>query len=438
MSKVAFRTLGCKVNQIDTEQIKEEFIINGYLIVDFDEVADIYIINTCTVTHVSDRKSRALIRRAVRNNPNAIVAAIGCTAQVNPQKLADIEGVNLVIGNKEKENVVQIIEKYKNNEQKRNLIYAEPITKNVKLKPIIFSKAHERTRAFVKIQDGCQSFCSYCIVPFARGPVRSKLPQDVLIELKQLLILGYKEIVLTGIHTGFYGTDLDDIDLLGLLKTILQETKQYNFRLRLSSVEPLEVTDDLIDLLKNEKKLCHHFHIPLQSGSDKILKDMNRRYSRKHYEELVLKIAREIPGIAIAADVMVGFPTEEDTDFQDTFELINNLPLSHLHVFKYSKRPGTKAATMDSLVDGKEKNRRSNKLRDLAEEKNRDFILNHIGLEMDLLVERQISDYKYRGLTSNYIEVEFSSKINWIGEFAKVILEETDVKGSLVRGTLIN
>lgn len=436
MPKVAFHTLGCKVNQIETEHIKEDFIASGYDIVDFNDEADVYIINTCTVTHVSDRKSRSIIRRAARKNPSAIIAAIGCTAQVSAKDLAAIEGVNLVIGNKDKQNLINIIEDYQKNST--NQIFAEPITKDIRLKPILFTKPHERTRGFIKIQDGCQSFCSYCIVPFARGPIRSKSPEDVLSEVKQLLLLGYKEIVLTGIHTGFYGTDFGNIDLAKLLEMILQETSEYDFRIRLSSIEPLELNDRLINLVKDNSKICRHLHIPLQSGSDKVLKDMNRRYSRKYYEELVLKVARDIPGIAIAADVMVGFPTEEDRDFDDTYKLIEDLPLTHLHIFKYSKRPGTKAANIPPVLNEQEKNQRSDKLLILAEKKHENFILNNLGQEANLLVERKISNFNYKGLTDNYLEVEFSSEKDWIGEFAKVILDEVETTSNIIKGTLTN
>ncbi len=435
MSKVAFHTLGCKVNQIETEAIKEDFIASGYEIVDFDEKADIYIINTCTVTHVSDRKSRSMIRRAVRTNPQAIVAAIGCTAQVSGERLAQIEGLDLVIGNKNKADLAKIIRDYE--AQNHAQIFAEKITKNDKLSPIIFSNPHERTRAFIKIQDGCQSFCSYCIIPFARGPVRSKLPSDVILEVKQLLDLGYKEVVLTGIHTGFYGIDLQNTDLVDLLKNILQETEGYNYRIRLSSIEPLEIKDDLINLIKNNNKLCSHFHIPLQSGSNKILKDMNRRYTREYYQELILKIAQEVPGAAIATDVMVGFPTEEEEDFHDTLGLIQGLPLTHFHIFKYSQRPGTKAYNLKSLVNAKEKNTRSNELLNLAQIKEHAFLNENLGRKMALLAEQKINKHNYKGLTDNYIEVEFSAENFKIGEFAKVVLEEVKQENTIVKGKLV-
>lgn len=436
MPTVAFHTLGCKVNQIETEQIKEDFIAKGYEIVDFTDRADIYIINTCTVTHVSDRKSRSIIRRAIRNNPNAIVAAIGCLPQVNAEELGEIEGLNLVVGNKNKSDIVKIIEQYDNNE--RSLVDVESITKDDKLKPIFFSSPHERTRAFVKIQDGCASYCSYCIVPIARGPIRSKLPKDVLSEVIHFLNLGYKEIVLTGIHTGFYGIDLDSINLVSLLELILNNTTNYEFRLRLSSIEPLEVNDSLINLIKEEEKLCRHFHIPLQSGSNKVLKDMNRRYYREDYQELVLKIAENIKGVAIATDVMVGFPTENEIDYRDTLDLIANLPLTHFHIFKYSKRPGTKAYNLEPVANEKEKNHRSKELLNLANEKEYIFLRDNLGKTLNLLVERKLDNGIYQGLTDNYIEVNFEAEACKVGDFVQIKLNDIDNNNTnRVNGNLI-
>lgn len=435
MLRVAFHTLGCKVNQIETEQIKEEFAKKGYKLVDFADLADVYVINTCTVTHVSDRKSRAMIRRAVRTNPTAIIAALGCSAQVNAPELATIKGVNLVVGNKDKHKIVDMIESYKANDHCQ--LYVDPITNEDKLPPIIFSSPHQRTRAFVKIQDGCQSFCSYCIVPMARGPLRSKALPDVLSEIKQLLILGYKEIVLTGIHTGFYGIDMENMNLVILLRQILEKFKDSNFRLRLSSIEPLEVSDSLIHLVKNENKLCNHFHIPLQSGSDKVLKDMNRRYQASYYEELLLKIKEAIPEVALAADVMVGFPTENIAEFNATVDLITRLPFTHLHIFKYSPRPGTKAASMAPVADAKMKSVRSEELLALAQQKHGQFMLNNLGLDKELLVEQRIDDYKYKGLTDNYLEVEFYAQNNIVGQFAPIHLEAIEPHNMVIKGVLL-
>ncbi len=435
MPSVAFHTLGCKVNQIETEQIKEDFIVKGYDIVSFQDKADVYIVNTCTVTHISDRKSRSIIRRAIRNNPDAIVVAIGCLPQVNADKLRKIEGLNIIVGNKDKANIVDIIEKYPSREE--TILMADNITKNDKLSPVLFSNPHERARAFIKIQDGCVSYCSYCIVPLARGPVRSKSPEDVLAELVNLLDLGYKEIVLTGIHTGFYGIDIGNINLLGLLELILSHTNDYKFRLRLSSIEPLEVTDGLIRMIKEEDKLCRHLHLPLQSGSNKVLQDMNRRYSREYYYELVLKIAETIPDVAIATDVMVGFPTEDEADFADTFALIDSLPLTHFHVFKYSPRPATKAYNLKSLVDDKGKNYRSSQLLSLAREKSQIFIKDNLGQTKELLVERKLDENSFHGLTDNYLEVNFVAETDHVGDFVTVKLVNVDKDKDLITGNLL-
>ncbi|MBO8159150.1 tRNA (N(6)-L-threonylcarbamoyladenosine(37)-C(2))-methylthiotransferase MtaB [Thermosyntropha sp.] len=432
MPKAAFYTLGCKVNQVETEQIKEEFIKKGYKIVDFSESADVYVINTCTVTHISDRKSRAVIRRAVRRNPEAIVAVVGCLAQIDAEQIGRIEGVDLIVGNKEKYNIASIIDDYNLGRQKK--VINPVISSKDKLNPVIYTYKHERTRAFIKIQDGCQSFCSYCIVPYARGPVRSKLPEVVLSEVRQLIDLGYKEIVFTGIHTGMYGIDLKGWNLGSLLKFILDEVKG-EYRIRLSSIEPLELNEELCKFIKEEKRLCRHLHIPLQSGSNKVLKDMNRRYTREYYRDLIMKIAEEVPGIAFTADVMVGFPTETEKDFEDTYELLNSLPVYDLHVFKYSRRPGTKAAQMISAVTEEEKQKRSEELIKLADKKRTNFISRFLGHEIMLLVERKWGIKSYIGLSDNYIEVEFFSENDLTGELTKVRIEKIEdgkVYGSLI------
>lgn len=423
MLKAAFYTLGCKVNQVETEAIKEEFIKRGYQIVGFEDKADVYVINTCTVTHISDRKSRAAIRRAVRKNREAVVAVVGCLAQVDKDQLLSIEGVDLIVGNKEKYNLAALVDEYIKDRKPRVI---NPVIKpGDKLPPVIYTYRHERTRAFVKIQDGCQSFCSYCIVPYARGPVRSKMPPDVLAEVKQLLKLGYRELVFTGIHTGMYGADLPGWDLVRLLKFILAEAEG-DYRIRLSSIEPLEVSEGLYRLIKEEKRLCRHLHIPLQSGSDKVLKDMNRRYTRKYYYDLIMEIASQIPGIAFTADVMVGFPTETEEDFRDTYELLESLPVYDLHVFKYSRRPGTRAADMVSQVTEEEKNERSGKLLKLADKKRINFISKFLECEMMLLVERKSGIKSYIGLSDNYIEVEFESDKDYTGQIVRARLVHTD------------
>lgn len=435
MKKIAFYTLGCKVNQVETEQLKEEFIHRGYEIVDFTDEADVYLVNTCTVTHVSDRKSRAVIRRAARH-PHALVAVTGCMAQVAAKELAGIEGIDLIVSNLDKENIADIIEEL-DSEQEKPVIIERLSDKERKLRPVLYSRLHERTRAFVKIQDGCESWCSYCIVPRARGPVRSKLPEHVLQEIEQLLSLGYREIVLTGIHTGFYGKDLDNWDLYRLLDKILTDSKG-DYRIRLSSIEPLEVSQELIDLIAGNSRVCRHFHVPLQSGSNRILKAMNRRYTREYYHDLLQGIAARIPGVALTTDVMVGFPGENEKDFQDTYDLIDSLPFLGLHVFPYSQRPGTRAASMEPQVPPQEKQARSQKLLQLARQKHNDFTAGQVGQELTLLVEKQTGEQDYIGLSDNYIEVSFQSSYDMCGELIRVRVEGINaerVKGIWNTGT---
>lgn len=423
MSKIAFHTLGCKVNQVETEQMIEEFTRRGYQVVEFGDPADVCIINTCTVTHISDRKSRAMLRRAVRANPDALVVATGCVAQVDADQLAQIEGIGLIVGNHDKNHIADIVDDFITEQKAIKKVWVEPICPADSLRPILYSQLHLRTRAFIKIQDGCQSFCSYCIVPFARGPVRSKAPVDVIAEISQLILLGYREIVLTGIHTGLYGLDIPGWNITRLLENILLNISG-DYRIRLSSIEPLELNDRLIALMAGDKRLCRHFHIPLQSGSDRILASMRRRYNREYYRDLVLKTDELIPGAAFTADVMVGYPTETEADFQETYDLINDLPIYELHVFKYSPRAGTSAATMVPQVVATEKQNRSEALLELGRKKKIHFLKDFVGQELTVLVERKLSEDTYAGISDNYIEVHFSSREDSVGEFVLVTLTE--------------
>lgn len=417
MKTVAFHTLGCKVNQVETEQIKDELIQNGYRVIDFPQSADLYIINTCTVTHVSDRKSRAVIRRALKANPEATVVVTGCMAELEPDKIAAMQGVNLVVGNRDKHRIAQIIEPLKGEAR----IIREPISPQDMLAPALYHSHHERTRAFVKIQDGCQSFCTYCIVPYTRGPVRSKAPDDVIREVEQLVQLGYREIVLTGIHTGQYGRSTPDWTLDGLLEKILASVPG-SYRIRLSSIELGEISDRLLELIKSENRLCRHLHIPLQSGSDRVLKRMARRYTRDEYQRRILEIAALIPGVGFAADVMVGFPGETVDDFASTVQLLQSLPLLDLHVFKYSPRPGTPAASYPDQIDERVKNERSKVLLSMARQKHREFMKSMMGQVFTVLVE-ECESGRCKGFSDNYINIEFSSPHDLCGQFIEVVLD---------------
>ncbi|NLF44516.1 MAG: tRNA (N(6)-L-threonylcarbamoyladenosine(37)-C(2))-methylthiotransferase MtaB [Syntrophomonadaceae bacterium] len=432
MKKAAFHTLGCKVNAVETEQLIEAFMLKGYEIVPFKEAADVYVINTCTVTHVSDRKSRAMIRRAVKRRPEAIVAAIGCLAQTDCQQLASIEGIDIIVGNRDKDRLADIIEMYGINKTKP-VIHVSAIKSGDLLPTVIYRQRHDKTRAFIKIQDGCQSYCTYCIVPYARGPVRSKNPDQVIEEILQLTALGYKEIVLTGIHTGAYGTDLKDHDLASLLLLILEQIKG-DYRIRLGSLEPLEINPRLLEVMASSRQICRHLHIPLQSGSNRILGLMNRRYSREYYRDLVLAVADKIPGVAIAADVMVGFPDEKEADFIATRDLLAELPVSSLHVFKYSVRPGTKAAMMGPAIEERVKNQRSEILLDLAAAKKHEFCQSMLGQNTEALVQQQLDTGIYEGLTDNYLEIQFPAPEDLTGNLIRV--KPQKIEGGVMKGIM--
>lgn len=433
MHTVAFNTLGCKVNQVETEQIKEDFVSRGYKVVDFNQPADVYVINTCTVTHVSDRKSRAALRRASRQNPDAIIVATGCLAQINPEELASMENVALVAGNSKKHLIAQSVDELQG-KPTTAVIMAESIKQEDRPLTSLYTLHHKRTRGFVKIEDGCENFCSYCIVPLTRGPVRSKMPEEVLKEIRNMVSLGYKEIVLTGIHTGLYGQDLPDWNL-GLLLENITEQVEGDYRIRLSSIEPLEISPGIIKLAANTSRICRHFHIPLQSGSDPILKDMGRKYTSKYYRDLVVDITAQIPGVAVTTDVMVGFPGETEVNFEDTFKLLDELPIYNMHVFKYSRRAGTRAAEMEDQVSEVVKQQRSARLLSLAEQKRKAFMESQKEQILTILVERNSKDGLLCGITDNYINVLFASENVTPGQFANIRIKSC---GDLANGELIN
>lgn len=427
MRTVAFTTLGCKVNQVETEQIKEDFIKRGYKLVDFSQKADIYVINTCTVTHVSDRKSRTVLHRAARQNPDAIIVVTGCLAQINPAELSEMDNVSMVVGNNKKNLIAPTIDTLQEKPPKP-IIMADSIKQEDRPQKGLYTMHHRRTRGFVKIEDGCENFCTYCIVPLTRGPVRSKLPEEVREEVKNMVELGYKEIVLTGIHTGLYGKDVPGWNLELLLENLM-ETIAGDFRLRLSSIEPLEVSSKLIDMASSSDRLCSHFHIPLQSGSDPILRKMGRKYDAQYYRDLILAINSQVPGVAVTTDVMVGFPGESEDNFHDTFSLLDGLPMFNMHVFKYSRRAGTPAAEMDDQVSEVIKQHRSNILLDLSRQKRQLFIESQMGKVLTVLAERRGKNGLLSGMTENYINVQFSSPYVRPGQFAKLRINSYDSDG---------
>lgn len=374
--KVGICSLGCKVNIYESELVTNILKNNNYAVVDFEDKADIYIINTCSVTNESDKKSRKMINRAKKNNPDAIIIVMGCYSQVNAE---DID-VDIVLGNRDKSKIVEIIEEYIKTKQKKKIIY--DLTK-VDFEKMEITNFDSHTRAFVKIQDGCNAFCSYCIIPYVRGRVRSKNPEDVINEVTALVEKGYKEIVLTGIHTGRYGTDINTT-LEELLNKLVNIPNIY--RIRLSSIEINEITPGIKELLKENKVMAKHLHIPLQSGSNKILKLMNRRYNKEQFLSMVDNL-RDIPDISLTTDLIVGFPNEGEEEFNETIDTLKEIGFTKIHTFPYSKRKGTPAATMDNQVSPEEKKKRVHRILDLSNKYEHNFYESKIGKTYDGVVE---------------------------------------------------
>ena len=414
--KAAFYTLGCKVNTYETEVNIEMFKEVGYEIVPFNEKADVYVINTCSVTNQSDVKSRKIIREATKKNKDAIVVVMGCYSQIKYLEASKIPGVSIVIGTNNKSNILELIDEYKRTGKQIVRIFD---LKDVKFENMNLNKYENHTRAFVKVQDGCNNFCTYCIIPYSRGNVRSKEKNLVIKEISTLAHNGYKEVVLTGIHTGHYGLDLKEYDFSDLLREI--EKIDGLERIRISSIEIMELNDKFIETLKNSKKIVNHIHIPLQSGSNEILKKMNRRYNMDEFITKINEIRSIRPNIAITTDVIVGFPGETEELFNETVESIKKIKFAEMHVFPYSRREGTLAASMPNQVDGNIKKERVRKLISLSEELKNEFYKSLIGTEEELLVEKYIDGYLV-GHLSNYGLCKVKSDNELLNEILKVKL----------------
>lgn len=394
--KVAFYTLGCKVNIYESECIQKDFEKRGYEVVPFNEYSDIYVINTCSVTNQADQKSRKMIRSCTKKNKDAIIVAMGCYTQIKHEEASKIDGVKIVIGNKYKNEVVDLVEEYL--KTKKTIIKINKLNRE-KFEEISISNFENHTRAFVKIQDGCNNFCAFCIIPYTRGNIRSKDKDVILKEIKELSSNGYKEVVLTGIHTGHYGYDLKGYDFSDLLLDL--EKIEGLERIRISSIEINELNDKFLEVLKKSKKIVDHIHIPIQSGSNKILKLMNRKYDLEFFEDKIKKIRNIRPDISITTDVIVGFPSETDEDFNETIDTIKRIGFVELHVFPYSKREGTKAASMKNQIDGNVKKERVKKLIELSHELKNKYYSKFIGNKMEVLTEKYDNGYLV-GHLSNY------------------------------------
>ena len=405
MKKAASFALGCKVNQYESEAIAELFQEKGYEIVGIDEEADVYVINTCTVTNFGDKKSRQLIRKVKRQNENAIVAVVGCYAQTAPQELMKVEGVNFVIGTKDRAQIVEMVENYKTENGVEN--HVSDIMKERVFEPLSIQKLANRTRAYLKIQDGCSQYCSYCIIPYARGPIRSRDPQDVLAEVKRLAENGFKEVVLTGIHVASYGKDRHDTSLLEILRQV-HEVEGIE-RIRFSSIEPNVVTEEFAQAIADMPKVCDHFHLSLQSGCDKTLKEMNRKYDTEKYRQAAATLRKYLPEVALTTDIIAGFPGETEEDFQASYDFAKEIGFAKIHAFPYSPKRGTPAAARKDQLLNAVKAERSHRLIELSDKMAADFIQAYVGKEVEVLYERAIGEGIYEGHTTNYIKVKGTS-----------------------------
>ena len=381
----------------------EQFIDNNYEIVNFEEFADVYIINTCTVTNMSDRKSRQIIRRAKQINPNSILVATGCYAQTAQEELEKITDIDLIVGNTEKRDIVKIVEEYRDNKN-RERVKMSDINKQKEFVDFGSVTYTEKTRAVIKVQDGCNNFCSYCIIPYAKGRVRSRKLESVVKEITEIATKGIKEVVITGIHVASYGIDFDNNTRLIDLLEAIQKIDGIE-RIRLGSLEPNIITEEFVNRLKKLTKMCDHFHLSLQSGCDETLKRMNRKYTAEAFEKEVNLLRKTFPDVALTTDVIVGFPGETEEEFNETYKYLSKIRFTKLHVFKYSPRKGTVAARMKNQIDSIVKEKRSHKLIELSNECEIEFLDRYVGKELKVLFEKQDGEY-IKGHTTNYLVVK--------------------------------
>ncbi|ASS91969.1 tRNA (N(6)-L-threonylcarbamoyladenosine(37)-C(2))-methylthiotransferase MtaB [Bacillaceae bacterium ZC4] len=437
MPTVAFHTLGCKVNHYETEAIWQLFKEAGYERRDFEAIADVYVINTCTVTNTGDKKSRQVIRRAIRKNPDSVICVTGCYAQTAPAEVMAIPGVDIVVGTQDRKKMLDYIEQFKKERQPINGV--TNIMKARVFEEMDVPSFTDRTRASLKIQEGCNNFCTFCIIPWARGLMRSRDPKEVIKQAQKLVDAGYKEIVLTGIHTGGYGEDLKDYNFAQLLRDIDAEVKGLK-RLRISSIEASQITDEVIEVLKTSDKIVRHLHIPLQSGSNSVLKRMRRKYTTEFYAERLKRLREALPGLAVTSDVIVGFPGETEEEFMETYNFVKEHRYSELHVFPYSKRTGTPAARMENQVDEDIKNERVHRLIALSDQLAKEYASKFEGQVLEVIPEEPYKEApdsgKYEGYTDNYLKVVFPATKEMVGKIVKVKLTKAGYpynEGQVVR-----
>ena len=416
--KVAFVTLGCKVNQYESNAMAQKFIDNNYEICDIEDSPDIIIVNTCTVTNIADRKSRQLLRKAKDENPNAVVVACGCYVQVAKDKVDSIEEIDISIGNSEKKDIVKIVENYINQNEMINEII--DVNKEKDFSEMGLITFTEKTRATIKIQDGCNNFCTYCLIPYARGRVRSRNKENIIKEVEEITKKGIQEIVITGIHIASYGLDFSYnyrmIDLLEDLNKI-DGIK----RIRLGSLEPSLITDEFTKRLSKLDKICNHFHLSLQSGCDETLKRMNRKYTTDEFRQVVNRLRKTFKDVNLTTDIIVGFPGETEEEFETTYSFLKEIKFYKMHIFKYSPREGTPASKMPNQVDGNIKEERSQKLIELSDKNQEEYNKIYFSKPQEVLFEEQ-KDGVWTGYTSNYVKVSYQSDENLENKIVEIVI----------------
>ena len=434
---VGFHTLGCKVNQSETEAMTALFLDKGYQLGEFEAYCDVYVINTCTVTHAGDRKSRQMIRRAKQINPQAVVVVTGCYAQTSPEAVAAIEDVDIILGTNMRHRIVDEVEAFAGS--RVQLVDAKDTLTD--FEEISMDRVIQKARAYLKVQEGCEQFCTYCIIPYARGPLRSRSMENTLQEAKKLEQAGFKEIILTGIHLGAYGKPseaereagaVQQVTLADLCEMLLNETSFE--RIRLSSIEPTEVDDHLLRLFAENRRMCRHLHLPLQAGDDDVLEAMHRPYNTEQYRQEMARIREAVPDIALSTDLMVGFPGETDEQFENSLRFCDEIAFSSMHLFKYSPRQGTPAAGYPNQVPNEVKDIRSKRMQEMAERNMLRYMEAHLGQIVEVLVEEQRSDGIWLGHTDTYLHVAVDGPCRK-NTMVKVLLDKID--GKLIKGKFI-
>lgn len=435
---VGFHTLGCKVNQSETEAMTALFLQRGYQLGQFEGYCDVYVINTCTVTHAGDRKSRQMIRRAKHINPRAVVVVTGCYAQTSPEDVAAIEDVDIILGTNKRHLIVDLVEQFDG--QRRQLVDEKDSLTD--FEEITMERVIQKARAYLKVQDGCEQFCTYCVIPYARGPLRSRSLEHTLQEAKKLEQAGFKEIILTGIHLGAYGKPsgqeaergaVQQHTLADLCELLLAETSFQ--RIRLSSIEPTEVDDHLLRLFAENRRMCRHLHLPLQAGDDSVLERMHRPYNTEQYRQEMARIREAVPDIALSTDLMVGFPGETEEQFANSLRFCDEIAFSSMHIFKYSPREGTPAAGYAEQVSNEEKERRGKLMQEVAEKNMLRYMEQHLGQTVEVLIEEQREDGLWLGHTDNYLHVVVDGPCE---KNAMVHVRLDKIDGKLVKGKFID